>query len=151
MPLLIRKAPVTTDFLKEPQVSILLGEFGGSYKKNCKTEPRTQHPVYPDKGRQEVAKHFQPFVDSLPPAIRVSDEGLQAGPLPNVLETLWIYGYTVDLKDVGSTPNGLPMWKLMCSGEVRYILLNITKLVAALAALGEDGHDELTIEDLFDG
>ena len=70
----------------------------------------------------------------------------KATPAASTCENIWLYGYDPKLKTCSATPNGLPLMKVLASGEVRWLFFELTSLLAALRLEGKA--ESLTLEDL---
>ena len=107
-------------FLETEKIQILLGEFGGTYKKNIpKGQYKTQSPIYPKDGQEIVDKFITDSVFGSLSEDKMVSKGCAADTcLSNILGNTWLFGHDTQMKFTGQTPNGhsirLSSWSAKC-------------------------------------
>jgi len=155
-PMVFAEAPASEVWQKSPQIQVALGGFGGKYKKQpgFAEESRSQMHLKGHEGGAETITMFNSLKGSIPKTAVVTLEGLMA----RVADSMWLYGYSPKMRTISCTPNGLPMFKMLASGEVKWLLLEVGSLLAGLRSLWStdtigyqqmvDDLPALTLEDL---
>lgn len=132
-PALITECEAMTSFCSEKRVQLMMGQWGGQYKKrpSTKSHGRVQEPTKAAKGREEADAFMQRVMSMFPEDSVVALENMPAG-FKNLLSVTWLYGYDTRMHSIGCTPNGMGMIKALCAGEVTWLMWDVAALAAAL-------------------
>jgi len=130
VPRLLKTFDGLSDFALSAKVQLLLGNFGGSYKRQLR-EGRTQQPGYTKNGKEECGSFFDKLNKVFDPGATVAAADLPKS-ISMVTSTTWAWGYDSKLKCASVTPNGLAMWKYLAAGEIVWYLLEMRTLRSAV-------------------
>ena len=115
-----------------------LGLWGGKYKKEegFKSTGKAQEPVYKRSGKEEIDAMFSSIQSCFPPA-SFPDEGELPADIAKVFDSVWLYGFDVQMASVAQTPNGVAIFKYLAAGEVEYLLFELKTFVPAVKTILE--------------
>ncbi|CAE7871566.1 unnamed protein product [Symbiodinium necroappetens] len=139
-PCLICNCSFLADFQKNSKVMLMLGGFGGSYKKNTtlKTVGKCQEMVYKNSGLEECMELWTK-TEALFHHDFVACSDKMEKYLTAVLKASWLFGYDSQGTFVGTMPNGLASLRMLCSGEVLLVMFELRQLLPAMKILlGKD-------------
>ena len=114
----------------------MLSGFGGTYKRNplIKSERWVQELCYKKRGYEEVEKFWTGVFDLFAPKIMMASESM-AKYLQNALQASWMFGLECSAHSVSGLPNGLGAFRLLIAGEIGWVLIEISEVVAAFRTL----------------
>ena len=122
------------------QVTLMLGGFGGSYKKNnnLKNFGKCQEMVYKNSGLEECMELWAK-TEALFHSDFVACSDKMEKYLIAVLKASWLFGYDNQGTFLGTMPNGLASLRMLCSGEILLVMFELRQLLPALKIiLGKD-------------
>ncbi|CAE7249881.1 unnamed protein product [Symbiodinium sp. CCMP2592] len=137
-PCCITSFTALTNFLKNPKVQVMLGGFGGSYKKAAalKASGKCQELIQKGNGMEECETLFKEVGELFKEASFTSPgAGDMERYLTNILQASWLFGYEAQSAHLNQLPNGLGCFRLLCSGEIAWTLYDLKKLVPAMRVM----------------
>ena len=119
-----------------PQVQLLLGGFGGAYKKaaSMKTTQKTQEMIYKGAGLEECDTLWASLCSLFKPSFQSVGTGMEQY-LQNVLNASWLVGFDSGASFVNTYPNGLACFRLLCAGEMTWALFELRQLIPAMKVI----------------
>lgn len=132
-PLLLVGHPSFEKFTKLPKVQMILGSYGGTYKRLLKKmqDSRTQSPIHVKQGKEECDKFFHDMFSQMPALCMVAAEEMDKS-MAMVLGSTWLWGYESKFYKVVVTPNGLAMFKYLAAGEISWLCFDCKALTSAM-------------------
>ena len=120
-----------------------MARWGALYRntQTYKHERHTQSPMYAKEGKEETVEYLGKFSQAFRNSIVTKKH-----PYENIFGAYWCYGYDSALHRIAPTPNGAPMTKTLLAGNVRWIMLPMSKLAPFLRTLA--GMDDILLNDL---
>ncbi|CAE7239963.1 unnamed protein product [Symbiodinium sp. CCMP2456] len=134
-PCCITSLTAMTNFMKNPKVQVMLGGFGGTYKKAAalKASGKCQELIQKGNGMEECDGLFKEVGELFKEAcFTQAGAGNMERYLSNILQASWLFGYEAQSAHLNQLPNGLGCFRLLCSGEVAWTLYDLKKLVPAM-------------------
>ena len=143
-PFMLKDSAAVTEWMNTPVVTVAMGNWGGQYskQKRFKETKRAQVPMYAKEGQEETLAMFKSLFSLIPARHHV----VRDTPFTSILNAVWTYGYDPKMQQVGITPNGLPMFKVLCAGTIRWLLFSMASLAPAMRTMM--AKDKLTIEEI---
>jgi len=137
-----------------PKTQMLLAAYGGNYKRTgagFKTTKRTQEQILKQSGAAETKIFCDKLIGLNFPETLVDKEHLNEG-CKTVTDAMWLYGLSDSLASVALPPYGLPMYKTLMSGEMKWILFEIKSLKESIKKtyLRDGDVHTYKMEDLID-
>ena len=137
-----------------PKTQMLLAAYGGNYKRTgagFKTTKRTQEQILKQSGAAETKIFCDKLIGLNFPETLVDKEHLNEG-CKTVTDAMWLYGLSDSLASVALPPYGLPMYKTLMSGEMKWILFEIKSLKESIKKtyLRDGDVHTYNMEDLID-
>ncbi|CAE7667911.1 unnamed protein product [Symbiodinium sp. CCMP2456] len=140
LPVCVANFTPINDFLKNPKVQLLLGGFGGTYKKQLKQVSKVQDLVSKNHGLEEVDKLWSSIVELFEAKFTSPNEQME-NYLQKIIQASWMVGFDTAAHYFGFLPNGLASMRLLCSGEMLWLLFDMRQLSAAMKVILEkDDH-----------
>ena len=129
-PVLFKDNTKVSDWCNTSKMQVALGSFGGRYKKteSFTSVGKAQMVLFTKEGKEESVELLQNFTGTIPEVSKVKGDN----DFTRITDTLWLYGYDPNSYSIAPTPNGMAMLKVLAYGEVKWLVMECSSLLAAL-------------------
>ncbi len=144
LPFIMKKNAKIAEWSNSSKIQIALGSFGGRYKKtdSFQAHGKAQMTIFSKEGKEESMALINGIMSLIPSANKVTQEN----EFERITQTLWLFGYDPSLCSISATPNGMAMLKVLAYGEVKWLVMECSSLLAALRT--ELQQDSISLDDL---